>query len=67
MFIPTGHALEILEKAVMALSLYIKVLEKKSQGNESRSGGGFMGIALGVDCFYTNSLFLNVTGCVVQI
>ncbi|WP_147638844.1 hypothetical protein [Alistipes sp.] len=37
-------------------------LFRSAYGNESRSGGGFMGIALGVDCFYTNSLFLNVTG-----
>lgn len=37
-------------------------LFRSAYGKESRSGGGFMGIALGVDCFYTNNLFLNVTG-----
>lgn len=31
-------------------------------GNQSRIGGGFMGLALGVDYFYKNSMFLNLSG-----
>lgn len=31
-------------------------------GNESSTGVGFLGLALGVDCFYTNDLFLNLSG-----
>lgn len=31
-------------------------------GNESSTGAGFMGLALGMDCFYTNDLFLNLSG-----